>query len=230
MDKGELRRRLVLARDSISDALALIDEPEQVLLDVPYMSQWGEGADERRGDCGPACIAMMAQHKWPDSTDINVDAAGWYCGQPTEGEGAGYTMHWQLRKGALHYGIPLRTRSKYVPPILTLDLIKEKLDAGLPSIALVHYGVLRDLTNDSGFTENQDQNFERGHWFLPVGYDNMGIYVHDPDYWRYRASDGTWIDKRPNGKFRFIPTRAFVSALEAVAPGCSVGNQGLVIA
>ena len=221
MDKGELRRRLEMAQAAITDALALVDAPTQVLLDVPYMSQWGEGADERRGDCGPACIAMMAKHKWPDATDINVDAVGWYCGQPTAGEGAGYTMHWQLRKGALHYGIPLRTRSKYAPPPLTLDLLKAQVDADKPSIVLIHYGVLRDCTNDSGFTENQDQNYDRGHWCLFVGYDDQGVYIHDSDFW------GQYVN---NGKFRFIPTRAFVSALEAVAPGCSVGNQGLVIA
>ena len=221
MDKGELRRRLEMAQAAITDALALVDAPTQVLLDVPYMSQWGAGADERRGDCGPACVAMLAQYTWPTAEKINVDRAAYHCGQPTAGEGAKYTGHKNLRDGAMFYGIPLHTRSKYRPPILTLDLLKAQVDANKPSIVLIHYGILRDSTNATGFVENQDQNYGRGHWCLFVGYDDRGVYIHDSDFW------GQYVN---NGKFRFVPTRAFVSALEAVAPGCSVGNQGLVIA
>jgi hypothetical protein len=33
-----------------------------------------------------------------------------------------------------------------------------------------------------------------------------------------------------DGDHRYVPTDAFVAALEAVAPGCTVGNQGLVVA
>ena len=218
MDAGEIKRRLLVAQSAIADALALIDAPKQVLLDVPYLSQWGEGADERRGDCGPACIAMMAHFLTFERPTVNQAAAA--CNQPKEGDASGYTMHWQLRQGARHYGFTLETRSKYRPPILTLDLLKAQIDAGEPSIALIHYGVLRDETNGSGFVENQDQNYDRGHWCLFVGYDDVAVYLHDSDFWGQQVN---------NGKFRCVPNRAFVEALAAVAPGCTVGNQGLIV-
>jgi hypothetical protein len=220
MDKGELKRRLELARANIDDALALLDTPEQVMLDVPYLSQWGAGADERRGDCGPACVAMLARYYGYGHPAVTVDEAAAACGQPITEPYSNYTGHKQLRDGAGHYGITLRTRSKYAPPSLTLPLLKAQVDDGHPSIVLLHYGVLRDLTDDTGYTENQDRTYSRGHWCLFVGYDDKLVYLHDPDYY------GAHVNY---GKFRAVPTPAFVSALGAVAPGCTVGNQGLIV-
>lgn len=205
------------------DLLALLRRSDGVTIDkilrVPYLNQWGQGADERRGDCGPACIAMMARY-FHNEFLTTVDEAAAACDQPATGDASMYTTHFQLRLGASDYAIQLKTRSKYAPPPLTLDLLKAQVDADWPSIVLLHYGVLRDGTNGTAFIENQDQNYARGHWCLFVGYDEDGVYIHDPDYWGERRGDGS---------FRFIPTGAFVAALEAIAPGCSVGNQGLVV-
>lgn len=187
-------------------------------LQVPYLSQWGAGADQRPGDCGPACVAMIT-HYLTDQRPT-VDQAARTCGQPAGGEGARYTNHAQLRNGAKVYGFSLVTRSKYTPPQLTLDLLKAQIDRGRPSIALIHYGVLRDQTNPiAGIIHNQDQKYARGHWVAFIGYDQKGVYIHDPDFWRDRSQEGN---------ARFIPTAAFTAALNATAPGCSVGNQGLV--
>ena len=86
---------------------------------------------------------------------------------------------------------------------------------------LVHYGVMRNETNHLDIVHNQDQKYDRGHWMLFVGYDGNDVILHDPDYWGARTKEG---------KFRRMPASAFVAALEAVAPGCTVGNQGLVVA
>ena len=191
-------------------------------LEVPYLSQWGPTANVRIGDCGPACNAMIV----PFLTDHNptVNEAATACGQPASGAGSYYTGHKQLRDGAAEYGVTLVTRSKYRPPILDMALLKECLDAGLPSIALIHYGVLRNETNKLpvalGYVRNQDQNYERGHWVVVIGMDKKDVFIHDSDYWGTREQDGN---------ARAVPRFAFFEALQAVAPGCSVGFQGLIV-
>lgn len=197
--------------------------PIDTILGVPYLSQWGTGADERRGDCGPASVGMIVHFRtgYRPTVDQVADA----CGQPKPPDpGEGYTGHGQLRTGAEAFGIKLETRSPYTErydkPKLTIDLLLAQVDKGLPSIALVHYGVLREETNGTGAIENQDQSFRRGHWFVVVGYDEQQIIVNDPDYWGARASQG---DHRP------IPRAAFEKSLATKAPGCTVGHQGLIV-
>jgi hypothetical protein len=188
------------------------------ILSVPYMPQWGEDADERRGDCGPACNAMLVNYTTLKGPSVNEMAFA--CGQPTTSPGQFYTNHAQLRTGARAFGVTLQTRSKYSPPILDLPLLKSKVDQGKPSIVLVHYGVMRHETNHLDIVHNQDQKYDRGHWMLFVGYDGNDVILHDPDYWGARTQQG---------KFRQMPASAFVAALKAVAPGCTVGDQGLVV-
>jgi hypothetical protein len=190
-------------------------------LAIPYLPQWGPTADERRGDCGPANIAMITPYMVDASP--TVDAAADACGQPTSGAGSGYTNHAQLRNGARFYGWKLETRSPYVRPVLDLDLLKTQVDKDLPSIALIHYGVLRDLTNpDPNLIHNQDQAYSRGHWVVFTGYDQKGVYIHDPDF-------GIRGERADDGKYRLVPDATFDAALKTVAPGCSVGYQGLIV-
>ena len=192
-------------------------------LDTPYMSQWKPTANIRPGDCGPACVAMIVRGQTADEKPTVNEAAA-ACGQPATGPGSYYTGHKQLRDGAAAYGVTLVTRSKYRPPILDLELLETCLIAGLPSIALIHYGVLRDETNKlpaaTGYIKNQDQNYDRGHWVVVIGMDKKDVWIHDSDFWGEREQDGN---------ARAVPRYAFFRALDAVAPGCSVGNQGLIV-
>lgn len=189
------------------------------ILDVPYLSQWGATANQRRGDCGPACIAMLAHYLTTHRPTVDQAAAA--CGQPTAGQGSLYTGYPELVRGASVYGIEMAVRNSYRPPSLTYDILQAKVNQGKPSIVLLHYGVLRDLTNKLvNVTKNQDQNYARGHWCLFIGYDEQGVYIHDPDYWPPRTSDGDG---------RYVPLDAFLAAHRAVAPGCTVGEQGLVV-
>lgn len=220
---ADMAERMVFVTQMLEESLEPLPTPDELVLSVPYLSQWGTGADTRRGDCGPACIAMLAHYM--SAHRPTVDQAATACGQPAAGRGSQYTGHAQLRNGALGFGVKLETRSPYTikhgKPELTLELLKDQADRGFPSVVLVHYGVLRDeVAKFPDAIRNQDNSFIRGHWFFFVGYKDGHVVVHDPDFWGNKAV---------LGEFRQIPVYAFVAALEAVAPGCTVGNQGLVV-
>lgn len=181
-------------------------------LEVPYLSQWGEGADTRRSDCGPAAVASiihaLTAHR--PTVDQVADA----CDQAI----AGYTTAAQLARGAAKFGVKL----VYRRPLVTGGMIEHVLRDGWPSIALINYKTLREETNHlGGIVRNQDQNFSAGHWVCFVGFeDARGVYVHDPNFWGAEAAKGA---------YRWIPWEAWTKALATPAQGNSYGNQGLVV-
>ena len=197
--------------------------PLSTTLLVPFLSQWGDGADVRKGDCGPASVAMLVHHLtgYRPTVDQVADA----CGQPSAGVGSQYTGHAELQRGAAHYGVTLEIRSPYTRRRgregLSIRLLMDQIDAGKPSIALIDYSVLKKLLKSFGpeIIKNQDI-FEGGHWLAVVGYDENSIVVNDPDFWKARAGDGD---------HRRIPIEVFDAALGSVAPGCTVGYQGLIV-
>jgi len=197
--------------------------PSTFILPVPFSPQWGDGADERIGDCGPASVAMLVHFLtgYRPTVDQVADA----CGQPSAGIGSQYTGHKNLRDGAAHYGVTLETRSPYTRrrglEALSVRLLRDQIDAGRPSIALIHYGVLKNSLKSFGaeIVKNQD-TFSGGHWLAVVGYDDKFILVNDPDFWKARAGDGD---------HRRVPIEVFDAALASVAPGCTVGYQGLIV-
>jgi uncharacterized protein YvpB len=154
-----------------------------VMLDVPYLSQWdAPDADDRPGDCGPACVAMLAHYLTDERP--TVDDAATAAGQPRTAPGKWYTGHAQLRAAARAFGLNLLTRSPASGNPLALDLVEIELAAGRPVIALINYGTLAD---DVG--GNQD-SFRGGHWVLVIGYDADNFYIHDPDFWGTRRFEG----------------------------------------
>ena len=208
-----------LALNSIASDLEAIVTSEETKLAVPYLSQWGPTADKRRGDCGPATVAMTAQAL--TEYRPTVDEAAVACRQPTSGQGSFFTSVYQLRDGLRVYGLNSDIASPYSAPRLTLDLLKTKVEDGLPSIVLIDYRKLRELTNPiPGIVHNQDQAYNFGHFVLFVGYDDAGVFVHDSDFWQDRVDEGA---------YRYIPNDAFIASLESPAQGNTYGSQGLVI-
>jgi hypothetical protein len=180
-------------------------------------------ADDVRGDCGPADLTSFVW-RWTEHRPT-VNEVGLACGQPRIGKGTRYTGHAQLRNGAAHYGLTLVTHSKYRPPIYDAVFALAELDAGNPSIALINYGVLREeMKAYPSWVQNQDVGYDAGHWMGVIGRGIInGIpYVDtlDTDFWGAR---------RHEGSYRRIPLDVFIAALAAKSPGCTVGNQGLVL-
>ena len=194
-------------------------------LQIPYLSQWGAGADERTGDCGPAALAMAIHYLTTHRP--TVDEVADACGQPESGEGSHYTNSAQIIKGAAAFGVSLELHGPYTelagkPKMTTGLMIEYLMRDGYPSIPLIDYKVLRDQTNAlDGVVQNQDQRFDRGHWVTFVGFkDADGVWVNDPNYWGNRASDGA---------NRWVPWAAWNAALASAAIGNNYGYQGLVV-
>ena len=178
------------------------------ILNVQYLSQWDRpDADDRPGDCGPACVAMLA--RFLTTSNPTVDEAATACGQPTTGRGKWTTGFNHLETGAKFYGITLDYRRP-----LDIVTLCDFIDDGKPSIALINYGVLGE------YLDNQD-TYEGGHWVLVVGYDGENIIIHDPD-WK--------DDRRAEGAFRHIPRTVYDLAAGTPKKGYfSKGWQGLVV-
>lgn len=206
----------------------------RISLPAFYLSQWDKpgqlggydvDADDRRGDCGPACLASMIF--FLTSHRPTVDEVAEACGQPTAGSGANYTNHAQLRQGAAEYGITLRSSQR-------LGLMKEtlvkQLRKGFPSIVLVNYKTMRvRCAGYLSIVQNQDTGFDGAHWVLVVGWNpesaclDSGFVINDPDFWGAR---------RGEGNHRIVPEDVFLEAMGTVSatPGASRNYQGLVVA
>lgn len=142
---------------------------------VPYLSQWGQGANRSPGDCGPAALTMLIHHY--TALRPTVDEVAIACGQP---EGSHYTTLAQLIAGGAQYTLSLQ----WDRPIELSDL-RVELDEGRPVLVLIHYGALAGRL---------DQGYTRGHFVLVVGYgyDESGAYflINDPDWWGERRAEG----------------------------------------
>jgi hypothetical protein len=125
-------------------------------LNIPYLSQH---ANKTTNDCGPACCAMLA--------GATVDEALDRLGRPAQDRGKPAAIG-ELIRLLRSYGID----STYKRPYYLVD-IREHLDAGQPSILLANYELA---------VENPERPFAFAHFFLAVGYDDDGMFVHDPNW------------------------------------------------
>lgn len=166
----------------ISDARSAIVEisaqtPVEVVkkLSIPWLSQNDPRSttdDYSNSDCGPACVAMILRAR---AQNVTIDDVSKATDLP---QGYKYTTASNLIHAAAAFGLTLvhqfGAAADSIGP-LTLDKIKNEIDAGRPVIVLVHYGSL---------PLRFDQVFKGGHFVLAVGYavDSGDILYHDP-YW-----------------------------------------------
>jgi len=142
-----------------------------IQLRVPYVSQYGPGADAFGKDCGPTCGVMLlaaytGERMTPDAFYSQISAEDTYLSRRQVGEVLqSKGVDWENRRD------------------LTLDDLYRYLQASKPCIALINYGVLREhIETESTFTGP--------HFVLVVGMDQKHVYVHDP---LWRETGGAWL-------------------------------------
>ncbi len=141
--------------------IARLPAPE---LSVPYRSQWESDAMLNKGDCGPACVAMLVQYATGQRSPIDRVSAE--CGMS---ESHKATFPDDLIRGAGKHDVKLAC-------LVVTSVVMAKT----PSIALVHYDDLPRM--DMGYT--------RGHWVVVTRVCDGQVTYHDPDWWGTRIADG----------------------------------------
>jgi uncharacterized protein YvpB len=142
----------------------------QVLIDVPYRSQWDADAQLSTGDCGIVSVAMICNWKGISITpDQLIRKAGLATGRSL------YSFA-ELMLAGKAVGLNFR----YVRPA-RWDDIRAELDAGRPVIPLLRYGEL---------IGNQDVTFTGGHFLVVVGYDTEHVICNDSNFWASRRLEG----------------------------------------
>lgn len=141
------------------------------LLQVPYVSQTSVTASRYRNDCGIACALMVAKYRNPD-LNVTVDGLAVHTRLVNRDKG--------LLPSDLIQILNLKQVSAYAVHDLSLDALKQQIDAGKPVILLVNY--------------KHFQGKAFGHYVTLIGYEGDDFIVHDP-YLRgaeYRMNSGTF--------------------------------------
>ncbi len=148
-----------------ADECERLQQPEQqdtrpTILDIPHRCQFGEGADERRNDCGAACVVMIVVGLTDNNPTVD-DVAIAHQKRPNA-----YMGFWELMVALRVY----KLTPDYVRP-LRADHIRESLDSGRPSIVLAKYPHL----------PYKASQFTGSHFVVIViyGYDGDEFYYHD---------------------------------------------------
>lgn len=173
-------------------------------LDIPHVSQRGEGADFSSNDCGPAVLTMAIRYL--AGATVDVDAVGRACGQVKDKT----TQFWQLQNGLRHFGIDSTIRNELQPNgRIYPDEMRTVLNGGSPIVLVVWYPYL---------TYRKQVDYKGWHFVLAVGHDEVGIFVHDPLFGEAWQARGTFIHVADNELKR-----------AQVGNGKNLPYQGLII-
>lgn len=140
-------------------------------LSIPFLSQNGPGADERRNDCGAACCAMIIRGLTEQTPTVDEIAIA-YQPQPNY-----YMAVTDLLAALRGYGVP----ANYRRPLYASD-IEWNIRLGKPTIALVKYSKL----------PIQATPFTGSHFIVCYGLEDGRILYHDP---LFLHDTGTIISK-----------------------------------
>lgn len=131
-------------------------------LEVPWLSQLGDKANLARGDCGTACVAMLANFKGQACTVDDVSRA---IGHPFQS-----LSFDELVSVARTFGVQLVYQHGWL-----VSTMLAEVEAGRPMIALVNYQSLPALARFQA-------TYNAGHYIVMVGYDDQHIIYHDPNW------------------------------------------------
>ncbi len=138
------------------------------LLPVPYVSQFGEGADQFNNDTGAAAGCMLLRAYGSQSLTPNEFFV--QSGQRTD---VPLSLQ-QIASVLSANGVAVEQRTG-----LKLGELALVLASGRPAILLVRYAVLQQ----EGLVP---ETYNGAHYLVAVGLDVRNVYVHDP--FRYDAS------------------------------------------
>lgn len=140
------------------------------ILDVPYYSQLGSGAEYYMNDCLAACFRMVWGYYRLSLGKLNPDTVTVY-------EFSRLILDSTYDLGGILdvYKLPYPRAIPYKPVSkgngITIDRIKKSIDNDWPVIALGTRGYIpnRPLPASTG-----------GHFVVVTGYDECSMFIHDP--------------------------------------------------
>jgi hypothetical protein len=132
------------------------------LLEVPYISQSGRGADAHTNDCGAACAVMLLRAYL--GLVLNPDE--FYTRFTISGDT--YLSGTQIRNAIGSLGLLTDFRAG-----LSLQALFDTIAAGIPAITMLRYRTL----SSAGLTE---KDFDGPHCTVVIGMDSKYVYVNDP--------------------------------------------------
>lgn len=160
---------MFMVHESTVDVIPpILTVPVHELPQIPYTSQWDPEANNAQSDCGPTSVKMLLASR---GIDVPVNML------PFRVDSTGYTNATHLIKNFNLNNVEARARNltatEAVPP---------------GAICLVNYGGF-DLDSV------QDRNFaiKKGwHWLVYLGQGPGVRWVHDPNFWEPRRSEGAY--------------------------------------
>ena len=178
------------------------------LLQVPYRSQKGSGANKYANDCGAAAGAMLVEAY----TGERISVTKFY--EKTGMRNDQYLSATQIIRVLDKLGVPCR----WLKNLDLHDLFDHLFDSR-PVIALLNYKVLRKAVKT-------ESSFSGPHFAPVIGMDTKFVYIHDP-LW---AGSG--------GEAMAVPIRSFKMAWEstpgnsglyyaAIVPSIALGDSNM---
>lgn len=153
----------VVYRVRAVDQPPLPPAPTGAVLQVPWVSQLGPGADYASGDCGPACTTMWLHYYGLTNLTVND------CSSRTGlAPGYRYTMPAHLMNIMRAYGYETVWRDG-----LGISELIDEIESDNPCILLVEYDQLP-------MALRYDKGYQYGHWILIVGHNSSEMIYHDP--------------------------------------------------
>jgi hypothetical protein len=144
---------------------ALVTAGQRALLNVPYVSQQGKGADFHFNDCGAACASMLIAAYTGDSFPVDT----LYFEAAPSGD-LDLTAD-QVAATLSRHGVDTEWKA-----FLDEGSLYKILSSRKPLMAVILYGPLQD----AGISENK--TFRGFHYVVVVGIDTASVIFNDPLY------------------------------------------------
>lgn len=168
-----------------------------IKLDVPYVSQHG---NDQPGDCGFACLAMVSRQ----SLAATIEATR------KINKGNLWLSFQELYRCLGVLGIPFAYQRFGNNGMLDTRALRTAVESRFPVMVLANYAAV----------PNRQSSFEGAHWFLIVGFDDGGFFVHDPNW------QGEQIER---GRYLYLPSDLLGQMMAKPGSGVTVPYQGVVV-